>query len=235
MDANVASIYGIDTFPPPAATPTDESFYLVDLPETRSGILTQPGFLANRSRPDHTSVVGRGLLIKGAFLCTETPAPSEGIFTAIEELETANPDASEREMADIRAGSAVCANCHESFDAYGLALDTFDVLGRYREVDWLDRPIDPTVTLPEQAGGGVASNIVEVAEQLADSGAFDKCMGQNLVNFALADVSAGSATIRSCAVDDVHKKFEASDKTFPSLIKAVVTSAVFSQRTNGDM
>ncbi len=234
VNETLAPIYGISEFPPAGATPVEEAFYKVELPDNRTGLLTQAGFLANRSRPDHTSVVGRGLLIKNAFLCTETPAPSEGIVETIEMLNELNPDASEREMAEIRASTPTCANCHNSFDAYGLALDTYDVLGRYREMDAHGRPIDPSVTLPEQVGGGYAQNIVEVADRVAASGAFAKCMGQNLVNYALADVSAGAATINTCAVKRVAETFATSDGTFPSLVKTVATSAALSQRLQGD-
>jgi len=234
MDATLAPIYGVTTFPPPGATPFIEAFYEVDLPQKRTGLLTQAGFLANRSRPDHTSVVGRGLLIKNAFLCTETPLPDEGIVGIIEQLLADKPDATEREMAEIRASASSCSSCHESFDPYGLALDTYDVLGRYREVDDKGRPIDSSVTLPKVIGGGDASDIVEVAQKLAASGAFGKCMGQNLVNYALADVSAGAASIDSCAVKRVADAFKATDQTFPSLIKTVATSAAFSERLQGD-
>lgn len=234
MDANLAPLYGIESFPPPGAVALADSFYEVDLPANRTGLMTQAGFLANRSRPDHTSVVGRGLLIKAAFLCTETPAPSDSVLAIIERLTTTMPDASEREMADLRAETPACAECHHTFDAYGLALDTFDVLGRYREKDDHNRPIDSSVTLPEVIGGGEAQDVVEVAQKLATSGAFARCMGQNLTNYALADVSAGAVNIESCAVKRLAENFAASDGTFSSLIKIVATSAALSQRIQGE-
>jgi len=233
ISETLAPIYGFSTFPPADAVLVDDTFYEVTLPENRTGLLTQAGFLANRSRPDHTSVVGRGLLIKNAFLCTETREPPEAVVDAIEMLTANNPDASEREMADLRASTPACLSCHESFDAYGLALDTFDVLGRYRTVDSHGRPIDPSVVLPPEVGGAAAANVVEVANALADSGAFAKCMGLNLTNYALADVSAGAVSIESCAAQDVADTFAASDGSFSSLVKAVVTSAAFSQRIQG--
>jgi hypothetical protein len=226
-------LYGVAQFPPAGATLDADQFAAVELPANRTGLLTQAGFLANRSRPDATSVVGRGLLIKNALLCTETPEPTAGVQRAIDEIVAANPNASERQMADIRATTSPCNGCHATFDAYGLALDTFDVLGRFRDKDPQGRPIDPTVTLPEQAGGGTAKDIVEVANKLAGSGAFAKCMSKNLINYALADVSAGAAGIDSCAVDKVAVGFAASDRSFPALIKAVATSAAFGRRSKG--
>lgn len=230
----LAPIYGFTTFPPAGAVPQDESFFQVELPAERTGLLTQAGFLANRSRPDHTSVVGRGLLIKNAFLCTETPPPTDAVVELINRLNETNPDASERELAEIRMSTPTCGKCHQSFDAYGLALEPFDVLGRHRLVDPHGMPIDSTVELPVEIGGGEAKDIVEVAQKLAASGAFAKCMGQNLINYALADVSAGAAHIKSCAVEDVAESFAGTDGSFSSLIKAVATSSVFSQRASGE-
>jgi hypothetical protein len=233
VNATLAPIYGLAAFPPPGATLDAEGFAQIDLPANRSGLLTQAGFLANRSRPDETSVVGRGLLIKNAFLCTETPPPPESITDAIEMVTMVNANASQRELADIRGGMSPCNGCHLTFDAYGLALDTFDVIGRYRDKDHEGRPIDPSVMLPAQVGGGSAKDIVEVAQKLADSGAFGKCMGQNLVNYALADVSAGAATIDSCAVARVAQIFSTTDGTFPALVKSVALSSAFGSRSKG--
>ncbi len=233
VNALLAPIYGIAQFPPPGATLDAESFALIDLPANRAGLLTQAGFLANRSRPNETSVVGRGLLIKNAFLCTETPPPPDSITDTIDQITKDNADKSERQLSEIRSTTSPCSGCHLTFDAYGLALDTFDVLGRYRDKDHAGRPIDPSVTLPTQVGGGDAKDIVEVGQKLAASGAFAKCMSQNLVNYALADVSSGAATITSCSVARVAQNFGMTDKTFPSLVKAIATSGVFVNRSKG--
>jgi hypothetical protein len=174
------------------------------------------------------------LLIQNAFLCTETPHPPENLKEEIEKVTAANPNASQRELAGIRASMPTCNGCHQTFDAYGLALDSYDLIGRFRDKDPEGRPIDTSVTLPAQVGGGTAKDILEVAQKIAASGGFAKCMGKNLVNYALADTSAGAAQIGGCAVAHVAQNFEAStDKSFPSLVKAVATSATFATRSKG--
>jgi hypothetical protein len=233
VNAGLASIYGITAFPPAGVTPDADGFAAVNLPSQRLGILTQAGFLSTRSRPDKTSVVGRGLLIKNALLCTNTPPPPDSIADEIAAVTDANPDASERELADIRAKTSPCYTCHQTFDAYGLALDTYDVIGRFRTMDSKGRPIDTTVILPDQVGGGTAKDALDVARQIAASGAFAKCMGRNLINYALADVSAGAAEINSCATERVFQAFATTDQTFSSLVKAVASSAAFSNRLKG--
>jgi hypothetical protein len=234
VNASLARIYGV-AFPAKGVTPDADGFAPITTPEQRMGILTQPGFLTTRSRPDKTSVVGRGLLVKNAFLCSETPPPPEGVTQTIASIVAANPDASERDLANIRATTSPCYGCHQTFDAYGLALDTFDVIGRYRTMDSHGRPIDTSVTLPQQVGGGMARDAVGVAQQLAASGSFATCMGRNFVNYALADVSAGAADLGSCAVKEVSDAFAKSDGTFSSLLRAVVTSQTFIARSKGTM
>ncbi len=232
VNASLASLYGVP-FPAPGTTLDADMFGPVDLPANRAGLVTQVAFLTTRSRPDSTSVVGRGLLIKSAFLCTDTPAPPESITGAIEEAERMLAGASERQKSDYRTTTSPCSVCHLGFDAYGLTLDTYDVIGRYRSMDAQGRAIDTSVTLPKQVGGAMAKDAVGMAEALVASGAFSKCMGTNLLNYALADVSAGAATLDSCAVDEVQKSFAATDQSFAALVKAVATSTAFVNRSQG--
>lgn len=232
VNASLASLYGVP-FPAAGTTLDADMFGAVDLPANRSGLVTQVAFLTTRSRPDSTSVVGRGLLIKKAFLCTDTPPPPESIAAAIEEAERVLANASEREKSNYRTTTAPCNGCHLGFDAYGLTLDTYDIIGRYRAMDAQGRAIDPAVTLPAQIGGAMAKDAVEMAQKLVESGAFSKCMGTNLLNYALADVSAGAATLDSCAVDEVQKSFATTDQSFAALVKAVATSTAFVNRSQG--
>lgn len=233
VNASLASIYGISPFPAAGVMLDADGFGLADLPANRSGIMTQAGFLTTRSRPDGTSVVGRGILVKKAFLCTETPQPPDSLGEEIAKVETMLHDSTEREKADYRLKTSPCKGCHLGFDAYGLALDTYDIVGRYRSMDSQGRAIDASVTLPVEIGGGMATGAVEMAQKLAESGAFAKCMGVNLVNYAFADVSAGAVTLDSCAAEEVAKTFASTDQTFSSLVKSVATSAAFINRSKG--
>lgn len=233
INASLAKIYGITQFPAAGTTLDADGFGLVELPPNRMGLITQAGFLTTRSRPDKTSVVGRGLLIKNALLCTDTPPPPDSITDKIAEVTNANSNASERELADIRANMVPCNNCHLTFDAYGLSVDSYDVIGRFRTQDPEGRPIDTSVTLPNQIGGGSAKDALEVAQKIAASGGFAKCMGRNLINYALADVSAGAADLDSCSTEHVAEAFEKTDQSFSSLIKSVATSATFANRSKG--
>ena len=74
-NAELASIYGVD---PPA-----KEFDKVAFPANseRAGLLGQALFLTASSKPDDSSVTGRGLFIREQFLCQHVPPPPPGVDT----------------------------------------------------------------------------------------------------------------------------------------------------------
>ena len=226
----LAQLYGV-AFPMPGAEAS--VFASVELPETRSGIFTQLGFLTSRARPDVGSVVGRGLAVNQMFLCVENPAfPTDpGVIRQIEETTLLLADASEREKVVFRAENGVCAGCHSAFDAYGLGLENYDVIGKYRTVDPQSRPIDATVTLPAEAGGATVMNAPQMAAALASSGVFARCMAKNFLTFALAE--PGGPTMESCATEGVANRFAANGQSFGDLIREVALSSTLAIRKPG--
>lgn len=225
----LAGLYGVTV-----GMPTDaDGFGPITLPENRSGIMTQAGFMTARSSPDRPSVVRRGLLVNSAIMCaTNPPFPEDPVLVEdIEETILATEELSEREKADLRATESPCNTCHVVFDPYGLALDNFDVIGRFRETDPQGRPIDATVALPPNAGGATVYTAAEMAEEIASSGAFTTCMAKNLLAFALAEGVQLTAT--SCSTKAVADAFLGTDQTFASLIREVAVSQTFSNRTAG--
>lgn len=228
VNETLAPLYGL------SVDGEDENdFVQVELPENRSGILTQVGFLASNSRPDVPSVVARGLVVNNAMLCQTNPAfpEDEGLVALIEEASHQLNEASEREKADYRTSTTPCSSCHLVFDAYGLALDSYDIIGRYRTTDPEGRPIDPSVTLPALFDNEVASNAVEMQSKIASNEGFDACFSRNMMNWALAEGSQLMPT--SCSIEAVANEFATSDKSFSALLKAVATSETFIQRKAG--
>lgn len=226
---SVANVYGVTVGMPLDA----DGFGPITLPDNRSGLLTAPGFMTARSSPDRPSVVRRGLLVNSAIMCASNPPFPEDpeLVADIEESIAATEELSEREKANVRATQTPCNTCHLVFDAYGLSLDTFDVIGKYREVDPQGRPIDPTVTLPPQAGGAMVMTPAEMAEQIVDSGAFATCMSKNLLAYALAEGAQLNAV--SCSTKAVADAFATTDLSFGSLIRQVAVSQTFSVRSAG--
>lgn len=237
VNRDLANLYGVTPFPPAGATPDADGFAPVVLPEQRAGILTQAGFLAGWSRPDVPSVVGRGLLVNAKILCADNPAFPEELAGDVDDANALLAGASEREKADYRGTTVPCLGCHTSFDAFGLALENFDIIGKYRTADSQGRPIDASVTLPANAGGMLVTSPVEMANQLAATGAFASCVARNMMRYALSDaVPDPQASLGNdgCATRAVADRVSLSTtQSFTDIVREVAKSNTLALRIAG--
>ena len=221
----LAAFYGIDGFPD-GATLDAEGFASVALPETRSGLVTMPGFLLSHAYPSPSSIVRRGALVRSLLACEINPneelRPDIGI----------PPDATEREKADLRIEHAECRSCHELMDPFGIPLEVFDYVGRYRSDDASGRPIDPSTSMPPDFGGARVADAREMAAELAKSEVLGACLAKNLVAFALSDAPANAPLERrACAARDIERSFrEAGDESFVALVREVASSPILTRR-----
>ena len=230
INSTLAAFYGITLAQPPA---DEATFVPVDLPATRAGLLTQSGFLASNSRPDVPSVVARGLVINAALLCAVNPSlPTDPTTAAaIEDAKRKLASATSREQSVFRTTTPPCLGCHQNFDAYGLALDSYDTIGRYRTTDPEGRPIDSQVTLPASLGGRTAKDAIDMQAQVANAPGFASCVAKNMLNWALAEGSQLTPT--SCAATSVAVGFSKGDRSFSSLLREVAMSQAFMNRNAG--
>jgi len=226
VNAKLAPLYGVM----PPTTLDADGFGAVDLPDNRAGILTSLGFLTSRSRTDAQSVVGRGLSVNDAILCQQNPAFPDALADAIKAVNMTQGNLSERERADYRASNAPCSGCHPSFDPFGISLENFDTIGRYRTMDDQGRPINAAVTLPASAGGTMANNAVEMGQALANTGAFSACVATKLLTYALAETGVSG---KSCATKAVAERFKTTDLSFAALVREVAVSKTITQRSGG--
>lgn len=238
VNNQIAPVYGL-----PAPSQDPQVFMPVDLPADRSGLLTLAPFLTTSSRPDTgSSPVIRGLAINMALVCQVNPPFPEDDPVVVNAI-AATHDLSQKEQYEFRKGVASCAGCHSAFDAFGMVLEPYDAIGRYRTMDLQGRPIDASwtvTTMPERFGGAPVNNVRELTQALLDSGALNSCMAMNLMNFALGDVSQGGANLAnsltpsaSCAVKEVVDRFKATDQSFTSLIREIAASETLTLRTKG--
>jgi hypothetical protein len=230
INQSLADLYGV-SFPPPGAALDADKFALTELPTNRSGILTQAAFLTSKARPNVPSVVGRGLTVNKSVVCQINPAFPDNLKTQIDAVNTTLADKTEREKAEYRAGNSPCNGCHPHFDPFGLALQNYDILGKFTTADPEGRPIDPSVTLPDAAGGGAARDAVDMAKKLADSGSFEVCMSKNLLLYAMAEGT--NLTADSCSTQAIAASFNASGRTFGELVQEIAVSKGFTTRTAG--
>ena len=111
-----------------------EAFRRVEFPDDRRrGILGHGSVLVQTSLGNRTSPVLRGKWVMEVLLGTPPPPPPPGI-PDLEETESARDGKrlTTRERLEEHRANPSCASCHNLIDPIGLALDNFDVTGRWR-------------------------------------------------------------------------------------------------------
>ncbi|MDX1562718.1 MAG: DUF1588 domain-containing protein, partial [Gammaproteobacteria bacterium] len=182
--------------------------------------------LAVTSYADRTSPVVRGHWILENLLGAEPPPPPANVPP----LEATNVTDGSRQMLSLRDRLAQhranpnCASCHQLMDSLGFALESFDAVGRWREIDELGNEIDASGVLPD---GTEFEGLDELRQALLSSELFRIALAEKLLVYALGrgvehyDMPAVRAIVRDAA---------ANDHRFSSYILGVVRSTPFQMR-----
>jgi hypothetical protein len=124
-------------------------FRRVSLENTpRAGLLGHGSVLTVTSYANRTSPVLRGKWLLENVLGTPPPAPPADV-PGFPEKAKGDPPRSVRARMEIHRQNAVCATCHSRIDPLGFALENFDAIGKWREVDDEGTAIDSSGALPD--------------------------------------------------------------------------------------
>ena len=117
---------------------------------SRGGVLAQATTLAKQSGASRTSPILRGNWISEVLLGERLPKPPKGV-PPLPDDEAATEGLTVRQLVEKHVSDPKCAVCHRRIDPYGFSLEAFDAIGRHREKDLGDRPIDTRVTAMDGA------------------------------------------------------------------------------------
>lgn len=113
---------------------------------SRGGILAMASTLARQSGASRTSPILRGNWVSEFLLGDRLPKPPKGVPVLPEEV----PEGvTERQLIELHSSDPACAKCHSRIDPFGFSLEQFDAIGRRRERDGQNQPIDARATLPD--------------------------------------------------------------------------------------
>jgi hypothetical protein len=107
---------------------------------SRGGILGHATTLAKQSGASRTSPILRGNWVSEVLLGEKLPRPPKDVPQLPED--EATEKLTVRQLTEKHTTDPRCAGCHARIDAFGFALEKFDAIGRRRERDLGDRPID---------------------------------------------------------------------------------------------
>jgi mono/diheme cytochrome c family protein len=220
LDGPLAQFYGLEDL----VEGDGKSMRLVSLPpgSHRGGLLTHGSVLAVTSNPTRTSPVKRGLFVLENLLGTPAPpapadVPSLGQAAAAAE----GKKATMRELMAIHREAPLCASCHARMDPLGLALESYDALGRYRDTDD-GQPIETAGTL---ITGESFADVQELAARIATErrADFHRCLAEKMLTFASG---RGMEYFDTPTVDTMERKL-ADNGSLRVLVHEVVRSVPF--------
>jgi Protein of unknown function (DUF1588)/Protein of unknown function (DUF1585)/Protein of unknown function (DUF1592) len=186
------------------------------------GLLGKGAILMLTSYPNRTAPVLRGAWILERISGTPpgTPPPNVG---NLKENEAGKKPQSIRELMTMHSEKPTCFACHGVMDPLGFALENFDAVGQYRNLDRETREtIDSSGKLPD--GTQLKGPDDLRTALLAKPDQFVQTLTEKLMMFGLGRPVEHSdmPTVRAI-VRDVAKH----DYRFSALITAIVTSAAF--------
>jgi len=214
LEPPLASLYGISG-----------SGMTTDTTDTRFGFLGLSGFLAISSVAARTSPTLRGRWILQNLMCVKPQPPP----AMVPELEEENPDISNlsvRERLEAHRTNPACAGCHAVIDPYGLALENFDGIGRYRTAYPNGAPIDATAEVP---GLAPFSGLAGLSDLVSQDPGFMACVGEKLLTYGLGRLmtEADKPYLEAVRTEWV------ANPTLPSLVRLLVLSEPFRYRRGG--
>ncbi|HKA02113.1 MAG TPA: DUF1592 domain-containing protein, partial [Candidatus Solibacter sp.] len=190
----------------------------------RGGLLGQGGILTVTSYPNRTSVVQRGKWILDNLLGSPPPPPPQVVPELVAHAEDGRP-LTMREQMEKHRSNAICASCHARMDPIGFALENFNGVGKWRDLDG-GSPIDASGKLP---GGAKFEKPAGLKKLLATSYADQFCttVTEKLLTYALG---RGLEYYDQPAVRSIMRQASRENYRMSALIAAIVKSTPFQMR-----
>jgi hypothetical protein len=175
----LAELYDIPDFPGKKNRDTWYRWKFTD--KRRGGVLTMGLVLTGTSHPLRTSPVARGKWLLETVLGTPPPPPPPEVDNVLKEAPPGANLTVRQRMERHRADPA-CASCHRLIDPLGLAFETYDPVGRWRDKD-VGQAIDPASTL---ADGTAIKGVEDLkALLLARKDDFTRAFVEQMLTYAL--------------------------------------------------
>jgi hypothetical protein len=207
LNDRLASHYGIDGV-------RGQYMRRVTLPadSPRRGLLGHGSILTATSVANRTSPVIRGAWIVEDLMGAPVPLPPPGVETDLNEENV--PEGrivnTLRERLELHRENPSCASCHQIMDPIGLALENFDLIGRWRTQE-NGYPLDTNTELMD---GTPISGPLALREALLDRGdSVAATMIEKLLSYALGRHlhSTDMAAVRSITADSLQHEYRFSD------------------------
>jgi hypothetical protein len=216
LNERLARHYGI-------ASVLGPQFRRVTLDDPRRwGLLGKSAVLLRTSYGNRTSPVLRGAWVLGKLMGTPPTPPPPDVDTDLSQPKGQAPQTLRARLESHRTKPG-CNHCHGVIDPIGLALENFDAVGRWRDVDSEAKaPIDAKTVLPN---GRAIDGPAELRQALfGEKDAFTRALTEKLMMYALGrelqyyDMPQVRAVVRRAAGEDYK---------LSAIVSGIVTSDAF--------
>jgi mono/diheme cytochrome c family protein len=206
----------------------------------RGGVLTMGSVLKVTANGTNTSPVTRGAWVLDRILGTPPSPPPSGVSAVEPDIRGATTI---REQLARHRQIASCAMCHSKIDPAGFALESFDVIGGWREnyrsvgngkpvtikgrrMPYLEgRKVDPADALPD---GRKFKNIDELKQLLlSDKNQLARALATHLLTYA---TGAAPTDADRQQIEAIVKRVREKDYGFRTLVHEIVQSKLFQSK-----
>lgn len=221
VDERLARHYGINDV-------RGSQFRRIELDDQRRwGLLGKGGLLMLTSYPNRTSPVVRGAYILETLIGTPPSAPPPGVETDLDTLDPGSQVTTIRSRLESHREQPSCNQCHGVIDPLGLALENFNAIGQWRDIDrFAQSPIDANGRL---ASGQPVTGPNDLREALLDRpDQFVQAITEKLMTFALGRTVEhfDMPTVRR-----IVKQVVANNYQFESIVLGIVDSDAFRMKS----
>lgn len=213
-DPELAAFYGFEL---PAGGVERDGLVLVSYaPEHQAGLLTQGSFLATHARPNGSSPVHRGVVVRERILCQDLPPPPPGVNA---EPPAPDPNQTTRERYSAHSADPACASCHRLIDPIGFGFERFDGIGRLTGVD-----ADDSGEIIESGGSTPFTGTRGLAAVLADRADVADCFARQWLRFTYGTPASGDL---ACTLQNVQDAFRTGGGQIEALVAAAARAPHF--------
>jgi mono/diheme cytochrome c family protein len=221
LNERLARHYGIDSV-------RGAQFRRVSLAdERRHGLLGKGGILLLTSYPNRTSPVLRGAYILETLIGTPPAAPPPGVETDLDTRAPGEEIKTLRLRLEAHREQPSCNQCHGVIDPLGLALENFNAIGQWQDIDRYARaPIDAVGRL---ATGEPVAGPVDLYQALRERPEqFVQALTEKLMTYALGrTVEHFDMPI----VRNVVRQAASADYRFAAIVQGIVESDAFQMKS----
>jgi hypothetical protein len=195
----------------------------------RGGILGHATTLAKQSGASRTSPILRGNWVSEVLLGEKLPRPPKDVPQLPED--EATESLTVRQLTEKHTTDPRCAGCHARIDAFGFALEKFDAIGRKRDRDLGNRPID---TRAKVLDGAEFDGIEGLRDYLLTKrgDAFLKQFCRKLLGYALA---RGVQLSDGPLLTEMTAKLKGNDYRVSAAVETIVRSKQFREIRGKEM